>query len=118
MIRKAALFASLCLLARCAMRSVPPPPVTAPPLPDVSAPKTSDPCVCVPIKPEPDIAGGILAPTTPAERAVVAAFLTAVRVGFDWGEQLPATGRRPGPGLQVVIRAPGLDRGRFRIRRC
>ncbi len=90
MIRKAILCASLCLLTSCAGLSSPAPPIPQSLPIDQPKPKASDPAVCVPVKPEPAIQGGIVRPAGPVEEAAYNAFLTSVRAVADWGEQLAA----------------------------
>jgi hypothetical protein len=46
-----------------------------------------DPRLCQPIKPEPPVQGGLVAPVTDQEQADLAAFLTGEAAARDWGRQ-------------------------------
>jgi hypothetical protein len=77
MIRLAALSVASLALASCQTLS---PPADVPP----AAP---DPRLCQPLKPEPPVQGGLVAPVTDQERADLAAFLTGEATARDWGRQ-------------------------------
>lgn len=77
MIRLVALSASVFLTACCTTPSGP-----------AEVPKpTLDPRLCQPIKAEPPVQGGLVAPVTDQERADLAAFLTGEAAARDWGRQ-------------------------------
>jgi hypothetical protein len=78
MIRMAALSVASLALASCQTLS---------PLADVPAPIAPDPRLCQPIKPEPPVQGGLVAPVTDQERADLAAFLSGEAAARDWGRQ-------------------------------
>lgn len=76
MIRKAVLFAALCVaLTGCATRSNPA---------DV-APVSVDPRLCAKLKPEPPVQGGIVEPATDEERVATEQFLTGEAAARQWG---------------------------------
>jgi len=77
MIRLAALSVASLALASCQTLS---PPADVPP----AAP---DPRLCQPLKDEPPVQGGLVAPVTDQERADLAAFLTGEAAARDWGRQ-------------------------------
>ena len=79
MIRLAALCVLASTLASCQTPSSPPVEVPAPPPPD--------PRLCQPLKPEPPVQGGLVAPVTDQERADLAAFLNGEATARDWGRQ-------------------------------
>ena len=78
MIRLVALCALASLLTACVTPSSPA---------DVPAPLAPDPRLCQPVKPEPPVQGGLVAPVTDQERADLAAFLTGEAAARDWGRQ-------------------------------
>jgi hypothetical protein len=71
---------ALCVLASTLSACVTP---SSPPVPQ----PTIDPRLCQPIKAEPDVRGGLVAPVTDQERADLAAFLTGEAAARDWGRQ-------------------------------
>lgn len=78
MIRSAVLCALALTLASCKTPSG---------LADVPPPLAPDPRLCQPIKPEPPVQGGLVAPVTDQERSDLAAFLTGEAAARDWGRQ-------------------------------
>jgi len=78
MIRLAALSVASLALASCQTLS---PPADVPP------PLAPDPRLCQPVKDEPPVQGGLVAPVTDQERADLAAFLTGEAAARDWGRQ-------------------------------
>jgi hypothetical protein len=78
MIRLVALCASVFLTACSTTRSAPA---------DVPTPLAPDPRLCQPLKPEPPVQGGLVAPVTDQERADLAAFLNGEAAARDWGRQ-------------------------------
>ena len=78
MIRPVALCALASLLTACVTPSSPP--VDVPPI-------APDPRLCQPLKDEPPVQGGLVAPVTDQERADLAAFLTGEAAARDWGRQ-------------------------------
>lgn len=76
---RVALFAALSLLSACATRS----PLTLP----ATEPQACDPRLTAPGLDEPPVAGAIVQPATPAERAAVDAFLSAEAEARAWGRE-------------------------------
>ena len=76
---RVALLAALSLLSACATRSPRPGPAT-----EIRA---CDPRLAAPALEEPPVAGSIVQPATPAERAAVDAFLTAEARARAWGRE-------------------------------
>lgn len=58
----------------------------AEPIPPV-APVACDPRLTAPVKPEPPVAGSIVQPVTPQERAATGAFLTGEATAREWGRE-------------------------------
>lgn len=75
MMKLAALSAALLILTACAPR-----------LPEIEpGPVSIDPQVCVPIPPEPEPAGSIVAPVTPEERSATRDHLSSDVKARAWG---------------------------------